>query len=114
MLFNFPNRMLCQVLAYLRDDASLHIGMNCVSQFSQRPWRRDHDQGRRLARPDHLLHGRCNRSREAMLLKIVPIGGLDSAFAAGHCALAHPSRTIAALLVRRRVFVFKYLFDPQI
>ena len=36
MLFNFPDRVLGQVLVYLGDDTCFDIGMECVSQIRKR------------------------------------------------------------------------------
>ena len=106
--------MFGQVLVYLRDNASLHVGVECVSQFSERLWRRHHDEGLRLARSDHLFHGRCDLSREPMLLDVMPIGRLDSASATCKGSLADPSWPIAALLVGGRIFLLKHLLSPEI
>lgn len=35
MLFNFPDRMLGQVLADLGDDVRLYIGMECAAQLGK-------------------------------------------------------------------------------
>ena len=73
VLFNFSDRVLRQVFAYLGDNASLPVGVERASQFGQRLWRRYHDERLRLARSDHLLDGRCDCPREPRLLDIMPI-----------------------------------------
>src|ERR1700757_4357211 len=99
MLFNFSDRMLGQILVYLGKNVCLHIGMECVSQFSQRPRRSDDDQGPHLARPDHLLHSSGDLSREEVLLKVMPIGWLNSTSSACLQSLADVPRPFGALLV---------------
>src|SRR6266545_151436 len=79
LLFDFSQWMSGQVLVYLRDNVSLHVGMECVSQFSERLWRRDHDEGLRPARTDHLFHGRSDLLCEPVLFDVMPVGRFDGA-----------------------------------
>jgi len=114
MPFNFADGEFRQVLVYLGNNASFHVGMERVSQFSERSWWRHHDEGLRLAGPDHFFHGRGDLSRKVMLFDIMPIGWFDSASAAWQCGLAHASWPVAALIVSRRICVLKNLLDPEI
>jgi hypothetical protein len=77
MLFNFPDRMLGQILVDLGDDACFDIGMECVSQVGERFRRSYDDEGLRPARANHLLHGSSDPPRKPMLFDVVPICGLD-------------------------------------
>ena len=67
-----------------------------------------------LARADHLFHGRGNLSGKSMLLDFVPVSRLDGASAACKRGFADASGTVAALLVRGRIFLFEYLLSPEI
>lgn len=69
-----------QGLVYLGNNACFHVGMESVSQLSERSWWRHHDEGLRLVRPDHLFYGRGDLSRDAVLFDVMPIGRFDSAF----------------------------------
>ncbi len=66
-----------------------------------------------MPRPDHLLHGGGDLSREVMLLDIVPIGWLDRASAALR-SLADVPRPVGALFVAGRIFVLKNLLGLEI
>jgi hypothetical protein len=76
MLLDFKDRMLGQILVYLRNNAGFHIRMKCKPQFCEGS-RRSHDnQLLHLAGPDKPFHGRGDRADEVMLLEFVPIGWL--------------------------------------
>ena len=114
MLFNFPDRVLGQVLVYLSDDACFDIGMECVSQVRKRSRRSYHDKGLRLAGADHLLHRSSDPSRKSMLFDLLPIGGLDCASPACCRGLGNAPRPVGALLVAGRIFILKDFLGPEI
>jgi hypothetical protein len=114
MLFDFPDRMLGQVLVYLGNDACFHVGVECVPQISKSPWRSNYDEGFYLPRSDHLFQSSGYLSREMVLLNIVPIGWLDSASAAHLRSLANVPRTLGPLLVGGWIFILKNLLGLEI
>src|SRR5579864_7711184 len=107
VLFDFPYRMLGQVLVDLGDDESLHIAMEGAAQFGQGPWRRhDHERGC-LSCPDNLLHRRRDPFGEPLLLDVMPVDRLDGASLTRVKAFANPPRPLATLLVSRWIFVLE-------
>jgi hypothetical protein len=106
-------RMFGEVLVYLSNDACLYIGMKRAAQFGERPWRSYHDE-RILVGTNHLFDHCCDSTSEPVLLDLVPVGRLNSSPAACKRDFAQASRTIASLLVRSRIFVFKHLFGLEV
>src|ERR1019366_7427680 len=111
MLFNFPDRMLGQILVYLGNNACLHVGVECISQFSESPRRSNYNEGFHLARPDHLLHGGSDLSCEAMLLDVMPIGWLDGTPLR---SLANVPRPLGTLLVAGWIFLLNNLLSLEV
>jgi len=114
VIFNFSDWKFRQVLIYLGNKACLHIGMECVSQISERSWWSHHDESLRLGCPNHMFHGRGDPLREAVLFDVMPIGRLDSASAASWSGLTQVPWPVAALLMSRWIFLLKDLLDPEI
>lgn len=111
MLRDLVDRMPGEILVDLGDDARLDVGMKGFAQIGQRS-RGGHDNKRlHVALANELLHCACHAPREAMLLEMVPVGGLDRG-SLSHWAI-QAARTIGALLTRGRILILVHLLHLQ-
>src|ERR1017187_2065262 len=114
MFLDLVHRMVGQILRQLGDDALLHVRMERLAQIGQGPGRaRDH-QSLDLAVADQPFERGGDIAGELVLLEIVPVGALDAAAAAAAGARIGAARSVGALVVRGRIYIFEYPLDPEI
>jgi hypothetical protein len=114
MLFNFPDRMLGQILVDLSDNACFDVGMECVSQVGEIFWAELRRRGLSPCSREPSAPWSSDSSCKPMLFNVVPFGWLNCTSSACCRGLNDATRPVGDLLVAGRIFILKDLLNPEI